>query len=212
MFDVLEHIADSGPPSDEIPRVLVPGGRLAVTVPAMPLLWSQTDALAGHYRRYRRMNRELCRRWFQAAIMPLRHQGDRASGGPSQGAARPPRTATRQRACVRRCNQSGGRLQQALEDPEGRCFRGGATPESVHRPADGHLAPRSIRQQTPLKHPRLGSVRCRPPSQSDRSRTPGVRTADATDDIRGSRSSSIRVRYWLGRVRAGRDRFSPLVR
>jgi hypothetical protein len=30
----------------------MPGGRFYLTVPALPILWSQKDAIAGHYRRY----------------------------------------------------------------------------------------------------------------------------------------------------------------
>lgn len=54
VFDVLEHVADPAALLAEIRRVLIPAGRLAITVPAMPMLWSQADVLAGHHRRYRR--------------------------------------------------------------------------------------------------------------------------------------------------------------
>ena len=40
------------PPSCEIFRVLKPGGRLFVTVPAFPSLWSEHDEALHHYRRY----------------------------------------------------------------------------------------------------------------------------------------------------------------
>jgi len=52
LFDVLEHVADEGGFLAEIHRLLRPGGRLYVTVPAHELLWSQADENAGHQRRY----------------------------------------------------------------------------------------------------------------------------------------------------------------
>lgn len=54
VLDVIEHLADPGPLLEEIARVLSPGGLLVVTVPAMPVLWSSADELAGHFRRYSR--------------------------------------------------------------------------------------------------------------------------------------------------------------
>jgi SAM-dependent methyltransferase len=57
-FDVLEH-ADDGLALAELQRVIEPGGRLFVSVPAHAWLWSVRDTLAGHRRRYtRRMLRE----------------------------------------------------------------------------------------------------------------------------------------------------------
>ena len=54
LFDVLEHIADDRACLTEIHRVLKPGGRLFLTVPAFPFLWSANDPAAGHYKRYTR--------------------------------------------------------------------------------------------------------------------------------------------------------------
>ena len=54
VFDVLEHLERPRELLAEVKRVLAPGGRLAVTVPAMPALWSRADVLAGHHRRYTR--------------------------------------------------------------------------------------------------------------------------------------------------------------
>ena len=52
MFDVLEHIADEAAVLNEIRKLLVPGGRLFVTVPAFQTLYSADDRAAGHHRRY----------------------------------------------------------------------------------------------------------------------------------------------------------------
>jgi SAM-dependent methyltransferase len=52
MFDVLEHLPDDGEALGEVYRQLHPGGRLVITVPAHPALWSHADDYAGHYRRY----------------------------------------------------------------------------------------------------------------------------------------------------------------
>jgi len=51
-FDVVEHIQDDVSFLRSIASRLVPGGRFYLTVPALPILWSQIDELAGHYRRY----------------------------------------------------------------------------------------------------------------------------------------------------------------
>jgi ubiquinone/menaquinone biosynthesis C-methylase UbiE len=51
-MDVIEHIDDDKAASAEIFRVLRPGGRLFVTVPAYQFLWSEHDEALHHYRRY----------------------------------------------------------------------------------------------------------------------------------------------------------------
>ncbi len=53
-LDVLEHLADDEAALRELLRVTRPGGRLLVTVPAHPWLWSDHDVLAHHERRYTR--------------------------------------------------------------------------------------------------------------------------------------------------------------
>lgn len=53
-LDVLEHLDDDAAAAREIHRVLRPGGRVVVTVPVDPRLWSAHDEAVGHVRRYTR--------------------------------------------------------------------------------------------------------------------------------------------------------------
>lgn len=50
--DVLEHIADEQQAAREWCRVLRPGGRMLVFVPAFQLLWTRHDEVNHHFRRY----------------------------------------------------------------------------------------------------------------------------------------------------------------
>jgi SAM-dependent methyltransferase len=52
LFDVLEHIAADGEYLKMVQSLLVPGGRLYLTLPAFQALWSADDDYAGHHRRY----------------------------------------------------------------------------------------------------------------------------------------------------------------
>ncbi len=52
--NVLEHIEDDVQMLCELRNHLVPGGRLILFLPAMPILWSNMDVTVGHYRRYTR--------------------------------------------------------------------------------------------------------------------------------------------------------------
>jgi len=52
MFDVLEHLPDDLQALRCLRGVLRPGGRVVLTVPARPTLWSYADVASGHYRRY----------------------------------------------------------------------------------------------------------------------------------------------------------------
>lgn len=52
-LNVLEHIEDDAAAVKELFRVLGPGGRLLVYVPAFQILYTSMDRKVGHYRRYR---------------------------------------------------------------------------------------------------------------------------------------------------------------
>lgn len=54
MFDVLEHLDDPEAVLAEVRRILLPGGLLVLTVPALQWLWSDEDDVAGHQLRYTR--------------------------------------------------------------------------------------------------------------------------------------------------------------
>jgi SAM-dependent methyltransferase len=54
LLDVIEHLVDPRPALREAARVLAPGGRLVVNVPAHRWLWSAADESLGHVRRYTR--------------------------------------------------------------------------------------------------------------------------------------------------------------
>lgn len=53
LLDVLEHIADDRGALARVERLLKPGGRVLVTVPAYAWLWSAHDEAHHHQRRYR---------------------------------------------------------------------------------------------------------------------------------------------------------------
>ena len=53
-FDVVEHCADDTRAVAELARVLTPGGRMLLSVPAYQWAWSDHDVRAGHHRRYTR--------------------------------------------------------------------------------------------------------------------------------------------------------------
>lgn len=54
MLDVLERLPDPVASLRHALRLLEPGGRVLVTVPAFPILWSNIDVVGGHFVRYTR--------------------------------------------------------------------------------------------------------------------------------------------------------------
>jgi SAM-dependent methyltransferase len=64
MFDAIEHIPDDGRVMREVARVLKPGGRVFVSVPAYQFLYANNDRVAQHQRRY---TRGMLRRVFEQA-------------------------------------------------------------------------------------------------------------------------------------------------
>lgn len=53
-LDVVEHVEDDRAALRGLARCLAPGGRILVTVPAFPFLWSAHDVANHHHRRYTR--------------------------------------------------------------------------------------------------------------------------------------------------------------
>jgi SAM-dependent methyltransferase len=53
-LEVCEHVEDDGKIVGEIFRILRPGGRALITVPALPVLWGPHDEMSGHFRRYKK--------------------------------------------------------------------------------------------------------------------------------------------------------------
>ena len=51
--DIIEHVDDDDRALSELRRVLKPGGRCLITVPAFPSLWGHQDIVSHHKRRYR---------------------------------------------------------------------------------------------------------------------------------------------------------------
>lgn len=65
--NVLEHIENDREALQRIFSILPEGGRLAIYVPALPMLFSELDRSVGHYRRYKR--RELIEKVEQAGFI-----------------------------------------------------------------------------------------------------------------------------------------------
>lgn len=67
LFDVLEHVEHDRESLASMARLLKPGGRLMLTVPAMPILWGPHDEHHLHFRRYRKsgLNKKLTTAGFR---------------------------------------------------------------------------------------------------------------------------------------------------
>jgi SAM-dependent methyltransferase len=69
-FDVVEHCEDDHRAVSELARVVVPGGRVLLSVPAYSWAWTDHDVRAGHHHRYTR--RQLVRVVEAAGLTVLR--------------------------------------------------------------------------------------------------------------------------------------------
>ena len=67
-FDVVEHCEDDALAVSELARVLAPGGRMLLSVPAYQWAWSDHDVRAGHHRRYTRPQARAAGRGRGAAV------------------------------------------------------------------------------------------------------------------------------------------------
>ena len=65
-LNVLEHVEDDARSLEAILRLLRPGGRLVLLVPALPWIYGTLDRALGHYRRYSR--RDLAHRMERAGF------------------------------------------------------------------------------------------------------------------------------------------------
>jgi SAM-dependent methyltransferase len=63
-LDLLEHVTNDGQLLEEIHRVLVPGGRVFLSVPAFEWFWTRHDERVGHERRYKRSELTECARSY----------------------------------------------------------------------------------------------------------------------------------------------------
>ena len=70
LFDVLEHIEDDRTTLSSLGERLKDGGKILITVPALPWLWSRHDERHHHYRRYTRKSLE---KTVQDAGLELKH-------------------------------------------------------------------------------------------------------------------------------------------
>ena len=81
ILDVLEHVPEDQAALESIARKLKPGGRILITVPAHPWMWSAHDVVNHHQRRYtKRTLREVIARaglrielmsYFNSLLFPL---------------------------------------------------------------------------------------------------------------------------------------------
>lgn len=81
ILDVLEHVGEDSASLASIARRLRPGGRILITVPAFPWMWSAHDVVNHHHRRYTRgsLRKAVAEAglkveflsWFNSLLFPL---------------------------------------------------------------------------------------------------------------------------------------------
>lgn len=92
-LDVIEHIDEDSKAIRELGRLLKPGGRVIVSVPSLPDLYSEFDAIQGHRRRYTAQSLRACLEaagfvvedilwWGQWMVKPLRARKRRSRSRP----------------------------------------------------------------------------------------------------------------------------------
>src|SRR6516225_4050840 len=97
-LDVIEHIDDDRQAIRELRRLSNPGGRLIVSVPALPELYSEFDEVQGHRRRYTAESLRTCLEeaglvvddilwWGQWMVRPLRARKSRKRSRPGDTSA-----------------------------------------------------------------------------------------------------------------------------
>ncbi len=104
ILDVLEHVEDDRAALASIARRLKSGGRILVTVPAFPWMWSAHDVVNHHHRRYTRKSLKKAvteaglkvefLSWFNSLLFPLAAAGrlaGRLTGKEDSDDALPPR-------------------------------------------------------------------------------------------------------------------------
>jgi SAM-dependent methyltransferase len=93
VLDVIEHIDDDSRAVRELGRLLKPGGRVIVSVPSLPDLYSEFDEVQGHRRRYTVQSLRACLEragltvedvmwWGQWMVRPLRARKGRSRSRP----------------------------------------------------------------------------------------------------------------------------------
>jgi len=97
-LDVIEHIDDDSHAMRELVRLVKPGGRMIVSVPSLPDLYSEFDEVQGHRRRYTVQSLRLCLEqaglavedvmwWGQWMVRLLRARKRRSRGRPGDTSA-----------------------------------------------------------------------------------------------------------------------------
>jgi len=131
-FDVVEHCEDDALAVSELARVLAPGGRMLLSVPAYQWAWSDHDVRAGHHRRYtrRRLNElvaasgmEVVRSTYAfGAVFPLfvaERARRRLRRTPPDGASRLPEVSPRTDRVLMRLSGLDRRVLRSRDLPFG---------------------------------------------------------------------------------------------